>query len=154
MEVPEPESLKPDELSRYVDSVLRFVPVEVAMRYYSQPLLDDGSSGLQAYSDVLHEKLLPGESLALNDQAYEHPFNACVVRARSLCSLCSLCSLLPALASRPAPPPLSHRFFSSLLSLLSLLLSRLSHRSSRTFLASRSSPTSCCESAARREQRS
>ena len=35
---PDAEALSSDELQRYISSVLRFVPVEVAMRYYEGPL--------------------------------------------------------------------------------------------------------------------
>ena len=67
---PEPGALSSDELSRYVHSVLRFVPVEVAARYFERPLY---SGGERAYVDLRHEVR------SLEDQAYEHHFNAAVL---------------------------------------------------------------------------
>ena len=60
--------LNSDELRRYTSSVLRFVPMEVAMRYYTIPIA--GDNGLHAYADLRHDA-----SGQLGDQGYEHPFD-------------------------------------------------------------------------------
>jgi class 3 adenylate cyclase len=71
---PDAEALSSDELQRYISSVLRFVPVEVAMRYYEGPLTSgSGSSHRLAYSNLRHANCVLGE------QGYEHPFDACVL---------------------------------------------------------------------------
>ena len=64
-------TMSTEELSKYVDSVLRFVPVEVAMRYYDQQLV--GPSGERAYTNSGHEVV------QLGDQGYEHHFQSCVL---------------------------------------------------------------------------
>lgn len=92
LEVPDATTLSREERSRYIDSVLRFVPVEVAMRYFDRPLVsapdDDaanrGSSSSSsfattAYADLRHARPAPGQPEALNEQAYEHSFNAVVL---------------------------------------------------------------------------
>ena len=112
--------LQSEELQRYIRSVLRFVPVEVAMRYYARPLVarppppsaaleprsesskrgragsigffgggesaaivdpirsSNSGSEMHAYAEVRHEQVEPS-ALALEGQAYEHPFNAAVL---------------------------------------------------------------------------
>ena len=64
--------LKADERHKYIESVLRFVPVEVAMRYYSKPLDAVDSRG---FANTKHD------AGVLGDQAYEHPFNVSVTPA-------------------------------------------------------------------------
>ena len=59
-----------DELHKFVGSVLRFVPVEVAARYYGTPLLCKGSA---AYANPSHD------TGRLGDQGYEHHFEAAVL---------------------------------------------------------------------------
>lgn len=73
---PNADALSVEERTRYIGNVLRFVPVEVAMRYYQGPLVDtndDTSFGRRAYDRLKHE------NVSLGSQAYEHPFNACVL---------------------------------------------------------------------------
>ena len=74
---PNAAALSSDELRRYIGSVLRFVPVEVAMRYYEDALVASDAANpaasRRAYEDLSHEVCV------LGDQGYEHPCDACVL---------------------------------------------------------------------------
>ena len=66
-------ALKPAERSQFISSVLRFCPVEVAMRYYDKPLI--AADGASAFASPTHEVA------SLGDQGYEHTFNVRLPRS-------------------------------------------------------------------------
>ena len=53
------------ELQNYTSAVLRYTPMEVAVRYYGTPIFSEHQTNV-AYSQLFHE------STNLGDQAYEH----------------------------------------------------------------------------------
>ena len=61
-----------EDMSKYVMSLLRFVPVEVATRYYNEPLV--GPNGEKAYVNCSSDSLQH-----LGDQGYAQDFNAAVL---------------------------------------------------------------------------
>ena len=60
------------ELQNYTSAVLRYTPMEVAVRYYGTPIFSEHQTNV-AYSQLFHE------STNLGDQAYEHDFDGCVL---------------------------------------------------------------------------
>ena len=65
-------ALAPEQLNKYVHTVLRFVPVEVAMRHFGEPLA--GPEGALGYASLGHAR-----TSAMGSQGYEHDFNAAVL---------------------------------------------------------------------------
>lgn len=75
-------AVKQEDLPRYISSVLRFVPAEVAARYLNTPLV---SGRVTAYAEQgVHDIAVLGE------QGYQHPFNVrelpCAWRCTGCCS--------------------------------------------------------------------